>query len=256
MKLGVCTSVENIEKAAAFGYDYIEIGVGSVAQLSDEDFQEVKKKAAEAPIGILAANVMLPGPFHVTGGDADHQEIETFLKKAFPRLAAIGIKNVVFGSGGARRVPEGFPAEEAWKQMEKASRMIAGIAAENGITIALEPLNRKETNIINSVAEGGKLVESVEHPAFMLLADYYHVGVENEGLDGVAAYGKYLRHVHIAHPIERSVPQENDGGNYEAFFAALKAVGYQGGVSVEARVNDFDEELPKAAKYLKSLMND
>ena len=255
MKLGICTGFDNLEKAAAYGFDYIEVGVGSVANLSDEEFAAIKAKIDASPIKVEAANVMLPGPFHVTGKEADFVEIETFLKKAFPRLASLGCKSVVFGSGGARRIPEGFPREDAWKQMVEASKIIAKVAGENGITITLEPLNTKETNIINSVSEGGKLVEEVDHPSFMLLADYYHVGIENEGFGGIMKYGKYLRHTHIAHPVTRTVPKKDDNGNYEGFFAALKEVGYDARVSIEGRVDDFDGELPTAAKYLKSLMN-
>ena len=254
MKLGICTGFENMEKAAAFGFDYFEVGVGSVANLSDEEFAAIKAKVDASPIKPEAANVMLPGPFHVTGEEADHEEIERFLKKVFPRLASLGIKSVVFGSGGARRIPEGFSHEKAWDQMVAASKIIARVADENGITIALEPLNTKETNIINSVAEGGKMVEEVDHPAFMLLADYYHVGIENEGFDGIKTYGKYLRHTHIAHPTLRTVPKEGDEGNYEAFFAALRETGYDARVSIEGHVADFDGELPTAVTYLKGLI--
>lgn len=253
MKLGICTTVENIEKAAAYGFDYIEIGVASVSGISDQAFEVCREKVLAASIKVEAANGMLPGSFHVTGEKADHGEITDYVKKAFPRLAALGCRIVVFGSGGARRIPDGYSREAAWKQMVDASGIIADIAAENGITIALEPLNTGETNIINSVAEGGRMVEDVNHPAFKLLADYYHIGKENEGFDGILSYARHLRHTHIAHPITRRIPQRGDGGNYESFFAGLAAGGYDGRVSIEGRVDDFDTEVPFAVAYLKSL---
>ena len=254
MKIGICCGVENLEKAESFGFDYIEVGVGSVANLSGEEFEMLRKKLLDAPIGIEAANVMLPGPFHVTGEEADHEEIRRCLEKAFHRLGKIGCGTVVFGNGGARRIPEGFSRDKAWEQLRDLSSMIASIAEKNRIVIALEPLNTKKCNVINSVAEAGRLVEEVAHPSFRLLADYYHIGMENEGLEGVRRYGKYLRHVHIAHPTIRTVPAEGDGGAYESLFGVLREVGYDLRVSIEASAGDFDREMRQASRYLKSMI--
>ncbi|MBR0143184.1 MAG: sugar phosphate isomerase/epimerase [Clostridia bacterium] len=253
MKIGVCTGFENLEKAAAFGFDYIEVGVGSVAGLSDEEYSALKSRMEEAPIKVEAANVMLPGSIKLTGDEADHEKMRQYLEKAYARLSGIGCQTVVFGSGGARNIPEGFDRGEAMKQLLAASCIIGDTAQKYGITIALEPLCRKECNVINSVSEGGELVEKVKHPSFCLLADYYHIGMEGEDFDGILRYGKYLRHTHIAHPVVRSVPAEGDGGRYEGFFAALKEIGYSARVSIEARVNDFDKEMPEALVYLKKL---
>ena len=253
MKIGVCTGFENLEKAASFGFDYIEVGVGSVAGLGEDEFDALKQRMKNAPILAEAANVMLPGSIRLTGDEADHETMRAYLEKAYSRLSAIGCGTVVFGSGGARRIPEGFDRGKAMDQLLAASRIIAETAGKYGITIALEPLCRKECNVINSVSEGGELVEKVDSQSFRLLADYYHVGTDGESFDGMRRYGGYLRHIHIAHPIVRSVPAEGDGGRYEEFFGVLKEVGYDRRVSIEARVEDFDRELPAACAYLKAL---
>ena len=254
MKIGVCTGLENLEKAASFGFDYIEVGVGSVASLTQEEFVKLRDRLRTAPIGAEAANVMLPGTIHISGEKANHEEMRAYLEIAYARLAEIGCRTVVFGSGGARRIPDGYDRVRAGEQLLTASRIIAETAGKYGVTIALEPLNHKECNVINSVSEGGELVEKVNDPAFRLLADYYHMGIDGEDFGGIRRYGKYLRHVHIAHPVMRSVPAEGDGGGYEAFFGALKEAGYDLRVSIEARVEDFDAEMPAAARYLKSLI--
>ena len=254
MKIGVCTGFDNIEKAASFGFDYIEVGVGSVAGLGEEEFAALKERLGKAPIGVEAANVMLPGTIHISGEEANHETMRAYLEGAYQRLGEIGCRTVVFGSGGARRIPEGFDREKAGEQLLEASRIIGETAGKYGITVALEPLCRKECNVVNSVTEGGELVEKVDLPAFRLLADYYHMGTDSESFDGIRRYGKYLRHVHIAHPTARTVPAEGDGGRYEEFFSVLKEIGYDLRVSIEAGVRDFDKELPEAASYLKGLI--
>lgn len=255
MKIGICTSIENIEKAHAYGYDYIEVGVGAIANLTDDEFMSAQKIVASSPIKPEAANGMLPGTFCICGEKADHEEVRQYLEHVFPRLSALGITRVVFGSGSARRVPDGYSREKAWEQLVACSKMIAEVAEKNNIIIALEPLNARETNIILSVAEGGELVESVNHKNFLLLVDYYHLGIDDEGYTGVRTHGNKLRHAHIAHPKERSVPKKGDNGSYEEFFRELQAVGYDERVSIEGHVADFDLELPEASKYLKGICN-
>ena len=251
MKIGICTAIENIEKAEAYGFDYIEVGVGAIANLTDKEFAIAKELVSKRSIKPEAANGMLPGTFHICGEEANHEEVRVYLEHVFPRLAALGVTRVVFGSGGARRIPDGYCREKAWKELVACSKIVAEVAAKNGITIALEPLNVRETNIINSVTEGGKLVDAVAHKNFLLLVDYYHLGIDNEGYDGVRTYGKVLRHAHIAHPKVRTVPKAGDEGGYEEFFAELKSVGYDERVSIEGHIADFDVELPEASKYLK-----
>ena len=255
MKLGMCASPDNLEKVVAYGFDYIEIGVTTVGDLSEEDFAKVKARFDAAPINCEAANVMLPGPrFHVTGPNANHDFIVNYLETAFARLAALGCKSVVLGSGGARRIPEGFDEKEAHWQMVMACRKIADVAAKNDITIVLEPLNRGETNIVNSVEEGAWLVDEVAHPNFKLLADIYHMALENEPYENLIKYQKDLRHIHLSHPTNRNICKENDGGEYDYFFDVVKKANYDGRISIECRIENFEEEVPVAEKYVRSFM--
>ena len=103
-----------------------------------------------------------------------------YVKKAFARLNRLGVKILCFGSGGARRVPEGFPKEEAFKQLVDFGKRIAPEARAQGITVVIEPLRRQETNIINTAGEGLALVKAVNDPNFELLIDFYHLASEKE----------------------------------------------------------------------------
>ncbi len=55
--------------------------------------------------------------------------------------------------------------------------------------------------------------------------------------------GAYLKHAHVASYMERVAPEAEDGTNYDLFFSALKACGYNGGVSIEGRIDDFEKGL-------------
>ncbi|WP_163582115.1 TIM barrel protein [Gracilibacillus saliphilus] len=67
-----------------------------------------------------------------------------------------------------------------------------------GITIVIEPLNKKESNIITSVPETVALVEKVNRPSIQVLADLYHMMEENESLENIKTARSYLQYVHVA----------------------------------------------------------
>jgi sugar phosphate isomerase/epimerase len=71
------------------------------------------------------------------------------------------VRILCFGSGGARRVPDGFSKDEAFAQLVAFGTRIAPEAKAHGITVVIEPLRRQETNIINTAAEGFALVKAV-----------------------------------------------------------------------------------------------
>ena len=101
----------------------------------------------------------------------------------------------------------------------------ARIWAPYGIVIAIEPLRRQETNIVNTAAEGLDLVTAVDHPNFQLMIDFYHLASEHEDPAIVLKARDHLRHLHVANPNGRVFPQRWDEYDYAPFFANLKAIG-------------------------------
>jgi sugar phosphate isomerase/epimerase len=103
-------------------------------------------------------------------------------------------------------------------------------------SIAIEPLNRKETNVVNGVAEGIAVAERVALPSVRVLSDLYHVAEEDEPLADTAAAGAMLAHTHIAEPGSRHVPRPGaHEETYAAFLGALRQAGYDGRLSLECR---------------------
>lgn len=254
MKIGMCTSVANIGKAYEYGFDYIEPSVGSIAELSYSEFTAACKIVAASPIKAEAANCMLGAGMIIMGEKSNHSEIVKAMEHAYKRLSDIGIRIVVFGSGSARKIPENLPIVKARAQYLSLLDSLCLIAEKNKIIIVLEPLNKKETNFINSVSEGGSIVEEYGNNAFQLLADYYHMGQNGDTVADIIKFGKYIKHTHIANPITREVPAEGDGGRYEEFIIALKAVGYKGGISLEGHITDENLQAPRFVEYLKKLI--
>jgi sugar phosphate isomerase/epimerase len=222
---------------AEAGFDYIEWPMSrTVGEMDDAAYDALRRLADELSVTPEAWNVMLPGTLKIVGPEADHDAMAGYVDRAFARAAELGGKVVVFGSGGARAVPEGWDHEAAVHQFEAACRIAGEVAVRNGITIAIEPLRSDETNLVNTVAEGAAIVESVGHPAVRLLSDLYHVTEMHEPFADTGAAAAMLVHVHVAEPGSRALPQAGTADDtYDAYFSTLKGAGYDGRISMECR---------------------
>lgn len=234
MKFGICTGIEGIREAADAGYNYVEMGAGTLVPAEDESaFAVVMQKIREAPLPVEAFNVFLPAAYKVTGPTVDLKAMGVYMDKVLLRASEAGASIMVFGSGGARRMPEGFnDVNRAWEQLADAARLAGEIAAKYGIVIAMEPLFKTGCNFFNRVDQGAAFVDRVAHPNLKLLADLFHVTAENEPLNNIAAAGERLAHIHVPPP---AIPETGEGIAYDfqGYFEALKQASYNGHVSVE-----------------------
>ena len=250
VKRGFCcpADIEKVRKVKEAGYDYAEVAVVFLMELSDEDFEVFAKEFKEIWGSAYSHAGLFPGTVPVAGPEFNKEKITAYLEKALGRVQTLGGKFVVFGSGGSRKIPEGFSREEGMEQIEWAAREAGRVAETKGITIVMEELRKEECNTLNSITETYAFVKKVNHPAVKLLADYYHMVQAGEGMDELVKFADEIRHMHFAEPVNRTVPNVKDDFDYKEFFALLDKIGYTGGVSVEARVNDFDNEVKEGIK--------
>jgi D-psicose/D-tagatose/L-ribulose 3-epimerase len=253
MRFGVCCDLSEANFIASLGFDYIEGNASIIAAMDESAFEAIKKTVLSSPIRAEAFCVLIPREIRLTGPDVNVDKIAAYLDGLFPRLKALGAETVVFGSGGARRIPDGFDRAEGYHQLVVAGRLLAEKGEKYGITVALEPLYKKGSNIINTQREGLGLVRDVDRPRFRILSDYFHLFAAGESTDEVAACGSLLAHTHIVNPVAHRCPYEGDGINYDEFFAGLARAGYNGRISYEGPISDASSELPEALRLLRSL---
>jgi sugar phosphate isomerase/epimerase len=232
------------------GYDYVELPMAEVTALSEQEFESLRAATQAEGIACQCFNVFFPQGYRLTGPEADLAAALGYGEQAARRAAALGGQVLVFGSGAARRFPEGFPPDKAWAQLVALGRGLAEILAGTALTLAVEPLNVGESNILTSVPEAKRFAEEVDRPQVKILADYYHMAQEGESIANSTAAGTWLRHTHFADPAGRVFPQGPKPG-FGEFFAALKAIGYTGGLSVEAAAGDFARDAEGALGYLR-----
>jgi len=138
------------------------------------------------------------------------------------------------------------PSEDEWKWGVESMRQMAESAADAGVTLAVECLNRFETYLLNTHADAARFVRDVDHPNCRVMYDTFHANIEEKDVrQAIQSCADVLVHVHISEN-DRSTPGRG-GIHWEATFDALRAVGYDGWLVVEA----FGLALPEIAAATK-----
>ena len=257
MQLGVCADPQYGPALADAGFSFLELHVQNhLRTLEDEDaFRSELARIQAAPLPAPVANCFVPGNLKITGPDVEMPKLEQYVETALARAERAGIGTIVFGSGGARQIPEGYDREWAWQQLVDFGRMVGPIAAKHNVMIVVEPLSKAECNVLTTVGESGRYVLEVDHPHFLLLVDAYHWARDGDSFDDIVEYGPLLRHVHIATTLSR-LPPGFESCDFTAFFRALKLAQYNGPVSIEARWQDIEAQAAEAYAHLERIVQD
>lgn len=257
MLIGLCTAVANAAAAKAAGFDFVEENVQGLLHPHDQSATDWKgnQLTGAAPVPVLAANCLLPGDHKVTGPAADPARLARYIAVVVSRAQRCGIRTLVFGSGGARNVPDGFNRSAATAQIVTFLRSAAPVAADHGVTLVVEHLNRKECNILNTLTEAAEVVREVSHPAVRLLFDTHHFWLEGGTPQELRACLPLIHHVHLADRDGRTAPglvtTPPDGRDYTALLRPLKASGYGGAVSVESAGFDIASKGNVVASFIR-----
>ncbi|HUY14850.1 MAG TPA: sugar phosphate isomerase/epimerase family protein [Terriglobia bacterium] len=235
VEIGVCSHPSSLEKAVHYGFDYLEPAGAAIAEMDEATFKSFRQRVLESPIRCESFNTFITR-LRVVGHDVPSQELDGYVETTLERCRQLGGKIAVWGSAKSRNVPEGFPRAEAWEQIRSFLRRAGGVARRKGMVMAIEPLRRQESNILNTGAETLRMVHEVNHPNVRMIIDYYHLREENENPEIIWTARKQIVHFHFANPNGRLWPQSPaEDPEYAAFFKQVKRIHFRGGISIEAR---------------------
>ena len=197
MKYGVCTDPKMAPALASAGFEFIELHTQNhlKTQGNETAFAPELERIHASALPCEASNCFVPGSLKITGPDVDMVALAAYVDLACERANRAGIETIVFGSGGARRIPDSFERDEAWKQLLGFGKMLGPVAQKHKITIVVEPLNKRECNVFNSVGECATYVRQVDHPNVRLLVDAYHWALENDSYDDLVDSTPLIHHL-------------------------------------------------------------
>ena len=237
------TSPFTTESSALFrqfrrwGFDTVEIPIEDPSHIDPAKVRAAADKAGIA-IGSVCACM---GPGRDFRGTAEEQATAmTYCKALIDQAVVLGCPSLigpVYSVVGKADAVEPAQQKQEWALVVKNLKELAAYARAKGVTICIEPLNRFETDFLNTCDQGLRLVRAVKSPAVKLHLDTFHMNIEEK--DQAAAIlkaGKLLGHFHACGS-DRGTP----GGDHIAWPAivkALKAVGYKGDVVIESFTTD------------------
>ena len=244
MIFGICTNmnarsaadigIDQASYAQKIGLDYIELAADRMMKYDDARFENFKKEAAESPLPCLACNSLVDPSIKLAGREYNRGTFENYITTAMFRIASIGAKKVVFGSAKARSIPSYLSAEEGKAHIIERIKFIAEAAAQHGIEVEIEHLNRTECNCINTFEESVSIAKQLILPNLKSIFDYYHfaVGGENEAL--IRQNEAWIGHIHFAYTMERRMPDLDEAKKLEPVLNILRDCSYNGSFSLEA----------------------
>jgi D-psicose/D-tagatose/L-ribulose 3-epimerase len=219
-----------ISGAARSGYDYVEI-----ALLDPWKVDTAMTRDLLAEYGVRAhASLGLSPTTDVTSTDASIiAKGDELLRKATDVLHELGgteLCGVLYCSLGKYPGPA---SRENRANSVAAMQRLSDYAADKGINVNLEVVNRYETNIINTGIEGLAFLDEVNRPNTFIHLDTYHMNIEEDGMEkSVLAAGEKLGFVHIGESHRGYLGSGNV--DFDTFFAALKKINYQGPITFES----------------------
>ena len=249
MKFGYCLDIQFLngdttsrtifDAVAEAGFDYVELPFSAISALDSGKIAQLKQALTTIPC--KACNLFFPPSLTIVGSKMDLAGIKSYLERMLPLAEELGMENLVFGNGGARKTPPGESREDIRKNLRTIAETMETYAEKSKIIISIEPLNTTETDIINSYAEAVDLTKGLTHVSAMI--DSYHVVMENQNYDDVLQTPSEMKHLHTAYSKERLVPSPNDDMNHYAdFVKTVKQLGYNNKISIEGKLRATDSE--------------
>ena len=280
MRLGINTflftspftteSVKHFPKFKKWGFATVEIPVEDPSHIDPARVKAAADKAGLA-IGSICA-CMGPG-CDFRGTPAEQKTGVDYVKTLIDQAVIMGCPSIigplysVVGRIGAHTDAE---KKQHFNLVVKNLKTLAKYAEKKGVTLCVEPLNRFETDFLNTVEQGLKLVAAVKSPAVKLHLDTFHMNIEQKNqAAAIKKAGKLLAHFHACGS-DRGTPG-NDHIDWPSIAKALKSIGYKGDVVIESFTTDVkviaraaaiwrrmeptrDEIATKGAKFLKKTL--
>lgn len=248
------TLAERFAAARSYGFDGIELGAQGEGRFAAR--AEELRRAREA--GVVMPSAVAHTPLFV--GDFDEGRRRAAIddvKSILSTLPEAGAAGVVMPNGFAvfsTKLPPFTPPRDAAASRAALVGALAELGAHGeqvGAKIFLEPLNRFEDYLINTLADAVSVVEEVNSPAVAVIADTFHMSIE-EGDIGAAirAAGAHIEHVQLGD----SGRLEPGNGHYDwpETLDALEAIGYTGWLAMECGLSGPAEQvLPAVATLLR-----
>ncbi len=263
MRIALCNEVlggmaleRQCEYAAALGYDGLELAPFTLStspeKISTADAAKIRATVEASGLVVTGLHWLLVKPegLSLTDPDAAVRTRTLAVMTHFIGLCAeLGGAVLVHGSPKQRQIAPGETHATALARLQDALAQVALAAARVGVIYCIEPLSRRETELVNTIAEAAELVRSIDHPNLRTMIDCSAAGLtEADSIPSLIERWLptgLIAHVQVNDPNRRG-PGQGDL-QFAPILAALKRHGYDGTVAVEPF--DYSPDGPGVAAF-------
>jgi sugar phosphate isomerase/epimerase len=272
IKISICTELfqgwpidKVFEYVAQLGYDGVEIApytlADSVTEISAKERKAIRRAAEKNGIQIVGLHWLLAKPEGLYINHPDEIiriKTQEYIEALIHFCADLGGRILVHGSPHQRTVQEGWDFQESWNFAKETFKVCLKTAQKRDVLYCIEPLAHMNTNFINTVSEGIRLVREIRHPHFRMVFDVRSASAQEKSVSEAllrALDSGYLQHIHV-----NDTNGRGPGFGEAPFAAILKSLikhSYKGYISVE--VFDFSPDpqtvASKSIGYLHGILD-
>ncbi|MCF3652355.1 sugar phosphate isomerase/epimerase family protein [Synoicihabitans lomoniglobus] len=225
--------VSLLRKIAAFGFDFVEIPVEDPAAVDGDAIRDALRETGLQAV-VCAA---VAGDRDLSSADPRKVQMAvSYLTDCFALARDWGcplVAGPLYAPVGKAHLPTASERQEEWDRSATNLRRVAGIAADHGVHLALEPINRFETDMINTAEDAKRLIDDIGSDVVGISLDSFHMNIEEvDWCRALATAGDRLFHLQVSDS-HRGVPGEGNS-DWAGLREGLRRIGYDGRISIES----------------------
>ncbi len=237
-------------QVARMGFDLIEVGIESTADL---DYRRAAEIAKANGLAVSVCAAMGPDRDLIHADDGIRKNAMSYLRHCIDAASTLGATNVcgpLYSAVGRTWQQTDDERKRDLDTLVGELRELAAHASDKGVWLGVEPLNRFETSFINLASQAIEVADRVDHPACGVMLDTFHMNIEERSIgDAIRAAGKRMRHLHSC---------ENDRGApgtghvpWGEVAQACRDIGFTGPFVIESFTNKVKSIAKAAAIWRK-----
>lgn len=224
-------TLDIIDRARELGFDWVEIPLMEIEKV---DAAAIKARAAAVGVGLCTSTACSESTDPTAEDGATRARGLTYLKQCIQATADMGgtvFTGVTYSAIG--RKITGRPGEEYWERAAGVLREAARFAADQGVTVGIEAINRYETFLVNTADQALALMERIDEPNMKVHLDAYHMNIEEcDFYTPTRKAAPHLCHFHLSES-HRGTPGTGVV-DWEDIYRALGEANYRGIVGMES----------------------
>lgn len=220
-------------KIKQMGYDAVEIPVEYPEEI---DGKEIRKALIDNDLVPIVCGAFGPGRDLTSEDKKDHENCFEYLKQCFDLCKEWGggfVAGPMYSAVGKVRMLPADKRKEEWLRAVENLRKACELAYSHDARIALEPLNRFESDLVNTSTDVVRLVKDINHPSAGIMLDSFHMTIEEVNLEEAIIHaGSHLLHFQVSEN-HRGIPGTGLT-DWNSIKRGLDRAGYEGVVSIES----------------------